>query len=230
MTVAAVILAVSLETALADAAGVPRVRRIADAAWSGGALPMIVVAPDTDGTAGAALNGAPVTMVTPAPMEHGPVAHIVRGMEFAADEVSGTSAALIWPARLCWVGPETVTSLIEAHGIHPEALLRPSFRGEAGWPALVPMDALAELRVLSSKATPEELLGLLVAGGALALRTIDLGDPGSVIDGSTAREELPPYDGPAEPAGTHEWGAAMASVSDEAPLAGPTRADTPAGS
>ena len=37
MTVAAVILAASPESALADADGVPRVRRIVDSAWSGGA-------------------------------------------------------------------------------------------------------------------------------------------------------------------------------------------------
>ena len=45
MTVAAVILAASVESALGDAAGVARVRRIADAAWAGGATPIVVVSP-----------------------------------------------------------------------------------------------------------------------------------------------------------------------------------------
>ncbi|MES2209012.1 MAG: NTP transferase domain-containing protein [Chloroflexota bacterium] len=227
MTVAAVILAVSLETALADAAGVSRVRRIADAAWSGGALPIVVVAPDPQGLVAAALSGAPVTLAAPAPMDGGPVAHIGRGMEIAAHEVTGTTAVLIWPARLCWVGPETITSLVEAHGPYPRALLRPSFHGEPGWPVLLPLEALDALRELPATATPDELLGGLVAAGAVATQNIDLGDPGTVIDGATARADLPPYEGPAEPAGGHEWGAALASMPDDAPLEPPTRADSP---
>jgi hypothetical protein len=53
---------------------------------------------------------------------------------------------------------------------------------------------------------------------------LDLGDPGTVIDGATAREDLPPYDGPAGPAGAHapEWGAPAAATPDEAPVAGPS--------
>ncbi len=224
MTVAAVILAVSPETALADAGGVPRVRRIADAAWSGGAMPIVVIAPDQDGRMATALAGAPVTLGAPAAMEGGPVAHIARGADIAAGEVGETSAALIWPARLCWVGPETITSLVEAHGSDPGAILRPTYRAELGWPALVPMNALAELRTLSSGAMPEELLALLVAGGRHALKAIDLGDPGSVIDGTTAREDLPPYEGPAESGGAREWGAPLAAMPDDTPLEGPARA------
>ena len=134
MTVAAVILAASVESALADAGGVPRIRRIADAAWAGGAMPVIVVAPDPEGTVAAALAGAEVKLATPAPVEHGPVGQIVRGIDVAASTVTETTAALIWPARLCWAGPETAGSLIEAHGIDRKSLLRPTYRDEAGWP------------------------------------------------------------------------------------------------
>ena len=49
MTVAAVILAACPESALADADGLSAVRRIADAAWSGGATPVVVVSSDPDG-------------------------------------------------------------------------------------------------------------------------------------------------------------------------------------
>ncbi len=229
MTVAAVILAASADSALADAGGVARVRRIADAAWAGGAMPIIVVASDPDGQVAAALAGAPVTLAAPAPNEGGPVAQIARGVGLAMGEVAGTDAALIWPARLCWAGPETVTSLIEAHGVDPDTLLRPIYRDDAGWPALLPVGSLAALRSLAPTAMPDELLASLVARGSIALRTIDLGDPGTVIDGATRHEELPPYDGPAEPAGAHahEWGAPMAASSDDAPVAGPAiaRAD-----
>ena len=60
VTVAAVILAASVEAALADGDGVPRIRRIADTAWAGGAMPIIVVSPDPDGTVAKALTGAPM--------------------------------------------------------------------------------------------------------------------------------------------------------------------------
>jgi len=227
VTVAAVILAASTESALADAAGVARVRRIADAAWAGGATPIVVVvAADPDGLVAAALAGAPVTLAGPAPHEGGPVAQIARGIDLAVAEVTGTEAALIWPARLCWAGPETVTSLIEAHGIEREALLRPTYRDEAGWPALLPVAALDAFRALPSTAMPGDLLAELASSGAVAARTFDLGDPGTVIDGATPRDELPPYDGPSEPAAphAHEWGAVAAATSDEAPLSGPALA------
>jgi hypothetical protein len=73
---------------------------------------------------------------------------------------------------------------------------------------------------------PDGLLAALAAGGAVAARTIDLGDPGTVIDGATPRDELPPYEGPAEPAAphAHEWGAAVAATPEEAPLRGPALA------
>lgn len=222
MTVAAVILAATVDSALADAAGVPRVRRIADAAWSGGAMPIIVVAPDPDGAVAAALAGTEATLTAPVDPALGPVGQIARGIDVAASLVTGTTAAIIWPARLCWIGPETVTSLVEAHGAHPEALLRPTFRGETGWPALLPLEALPVFRALPTTAMPDELVEAIAPTATLEARRIDLGDPGTVMDGSVPREDLPPYDGPAEPAGehTHEWGEAVAATADESPMRG----------
>ena len=49
MTVAAVILAASPDSALADADGQPAARRIAEAAWSGGAIPVVLVSFDPEG-------------------------------------------------------------------------------------------------------------------------------------------------------------------------------------
>jgi hypothetical protein len=227
VTVAAVILAASAESALADAAGVPRVRRIADAAWAGGATPIVIVAADPDGRVAAALAGAPVTLAEPAPHEGGPVAQIARGVDVAIGESSGTDAAVIWPARFCWAGPETATSLIEAHGMDPDALLRPAWHGEAGWPLLLPIALLPAFRILPATGMPDDLVDALIASGAVA-RTRDLGDPGTVIDGGTSRDQLPPYEGPTPPplARAHEWGSAAAATADDAPLAGPTLAVT----
>ncbi len=224
MTVAAVILAASAESALADVEGLPRVRRLVDVAWSGGATPIVVVAPDPDGSVTAALREAPVTLAEPAPVDGGPVAQIARGVDVALGITHETDAALVWPARMIWVGPETITSLIEAHGTSPAAILRPIFESEAGWPVLVPTAELGRLRTLPADRMPAELVDDLVASGVPEVR-IDLGDPGSIHDAAVARAELPPYVGPPEPAAghTHEWGEELAD-SDQGPLAGPGHA------
>ena len=117
MTVAAVILSATAEGAVADTLGQPRVRRLVDIAWSGGALPVVVRRrPTTTARSPRRSSGARRSIGTPAAPEAGPAGQMVRGAELALAEVRETSAVLIWPARMTWVGPETVTSLIEAHG------------------------------------------------------------------------------------------------------------------
>lgn len=228
MTVAAVILAASPESALADAEGQPRVRRLVDAAWSGGAVPVIVVAPDPAGTVAAALLGAPATLVAPVPFEGGPVGQIAHGIDAARAEVNGTDAVLIWPVRMAWVDPETITSLIEAHGVRPGSLLRPAYDDAPGWPALLPTEHLETFRGLSPTRMPDDLLADAVAAGIPEER-LDLGDPGTTSDGSVPRTDLPPYDGPPQPASghAHEWGAAAAQAAEETPLDGPGLAPYP---
>jgi CTP:molybdopterin cytidylyltransferase MocA len=222
VTVAAVILAATPDSALADADGLPSVRRIADVAWSGGAVPIVVVALDPDGAVATALAGAPVTLAEPAPLDRGPAAQIGRGIEVAVGTVRGTHAALVWPARMTWVGPETVTSLIEAHGPDLGSVLRPAFQGEVGWPALVPASLLAAVLATPPDRMPDDVL----AGLAAEQRSIELGDPGTIHDRSTPRSSLPPYEGPPEPAGghVHEWGAGVADDPEDAPLTGPALA------
>ena len=222
MTVAAIILAASPESALADADGQPAVRRIVDAAWAGGAVPLIVVSPDPDGSVATALVGAAATLVPPGSLEGGPVGQIGRGFDAARAEITDTDGALLWPAQMPWVDPETVTSLIEASGVDRGMLLRPSFDGEPGWPVLLPVDHLDAFRSLPPDRTPPDLVADAIAGG-LPVRLIDAGDPGSVIDGSTLRRDLPPYEGPPQPAGghVHEWGVASVGGLDDVPLEGP---------
>ena len=48
MTVAAIVLVPDTAVALADADGDPAIRRIVHAAWSGGALPIVIVTDDPD--------------------------------------------------------------------------------------------------------------------------------------------------------------------------------------
>lgn len=211
MTVAAVILSASAEGALTDTLGQPRVRRLADLAWSGGALPVMVLSPDPDGSVAAALAGSEAVYGSPAPPETGPVGQMLRGAELAVGEVRDTTAVLLWPARMTWVGPETITSLIEAHGAYPKTVLRPAWQGEPGWPVLVPLDDLTALRAIAPDRMPPAVIEELV--GTVPSRTLEVGDPGVVHDADTSPEDLPTYEGPPEPlaAHTHEWGADVAA-------------------
>jgi CTP:molybdopterin cytidylyltransferase MocA len=225
MTVAAIILSASHEGAVADADGLPSVRRIADLAWSGGAVPIVVVSSDPDGAVASALTGAPVTLAEPAPFEHGPKGQMARGVDVALDEVRDLTGALIWPARMVWVGPETVTSLIEAHGTSSGAVLRPDYDDEAGWPVLVPASAFDALRAVAPDRMPPFVIDDIIASG-IPQRHLALGDPGVTHDRETARADLPPYVGPIDPpAGhVHEWGAQVADQADDGPLEGPSLA------
>jgi molybdenum cofactor cytidylyltransferase len=231
VTVGAVVLAASPESALADADGSPAVRRIADAAWAGGATPIVVVSFDPDGSVAAALAGAAVTLAEPAPPEQGPAAQMARGADVARAEIVETDAVLLWPARMTWVGPETVTSMIELHGTSPGVLLRPTWEGDPGWPVLLPLTALPALRAVAADRMPPLVVDDLIAAG-IADRLVALGDPGVAIDRTTPREDLPPYIGPEEPVvgHVHEWGAAQAESPDDGPLEGPALAPyAPAG-
>jgi CTP:molybdopterin cytidylyltransferase MocA len=226
VTVAAVILAASPESALADADGVPRVRRIVDSAWSGGALPVVVVSFDPDGAIAAALAGAAVTLAEPVPKPEGvPVAQIRRGIQVARDTVREVDAAFVWPARMGWVSPETVTSMIEAHGVDRRTILRPTYDDEDGWPVLIPTTHIGKLDDVEPDRMPNDIVADVIAAGAPA-RSIPLGDPGTTHDGSVPRDQLPPYSGPTEPAAphTHEWGAALDDAAEETPLEGPALA------
>jgi CTP:molybdopterin cytidylyltransferase MocA len=228
MTVAAVILAAAPAAALADADGTPVVRRLADVAWAGGATPVVVVANDPDGQVGAALTNAEVTLAEAAPGDAGPVAQIVRGVEIAASLIAETTAALLWPARMAWVDAETVTSLLAAHGVDRSTVIRPVYGGEPGWPVLLPTAHLDALRGLGAGRTPADLVDDLAARG-VPIHEVETGDPGAVFDISTPRPELPPFDGPPEPAEghVHEWGDGIGEHPDDAPVEGPARVALP---
>jgi CTP:molybdopterin cytidylyltransferase MocA len=226
MTVAAVVLfARGAEAALADAAGRPVVRRIVEAAWAGGATPIVVMCADPDGSVAAALAGSGAVLAQPAPPEHGPVGQIVRGINVARERVTETEGALVWPGRMAWVDAETITSLIEASGAHRGAALRPRYERDLGWPTFIPVDGLDAFAALPRSSMPDELLTQLEATGVL-LVPIDTGDPGTRHDISTPINELPEYIGPPEPVAGHapEWGASAADLPDDAPLEGPSLA------
>ncbi len=214
MTVAAVILAATDEDALAPTEGQPRVRRLVDIAWAGGALPVIVVSPDPDGAVARALAGSEAVLAQPAGTEGGPLGQIRRGTEAAGAEVRDLGAILVWPSSMTWVGAETVTSLIEAHGVDRDLVLLPTWQGQTGWPVLIPLTRLTELEGTTPDRPPSLVIGDLIE--RVPSRALDLGDPGVLHDVGTARSDLPPYEGPPDPpAGhTHEWGDDVVAEAD----------------
>ena len=229
MTVAAVVLAASPASALADADGTPAVRRIADAAWAGGATPVVVVAADTDGAVAASLATAEVTLLEPGPLDGGPDGQIAHGIAGAARLVGATTAALVWPTRFAWADAETVTTLIAAHGeLDPEAALVPVYGDAAGFPVLVPLSALPAIQALSPDQAPAEFASDLATAGVPVVFVIT-GDPGATHDLSVPRTALPPFDGPPRPDDgvEREWGSPAADQPDDAPPAGPTRLANP---
>lgn len=207
MTVGAVVVPARIEEALADAGGRIAVRRIVDSAWAGGALPIIVVSvDDADARVTSALTGSPATLVDPRGRS-GAVAYRL-GAQAALDSVQETRAVLLWPGRMTWIDPETVTSLIEAHGRAPDQVIRPQRAGQAGWPVLVPVGRIEEVLGESG------VVGLDDRLAETASDTLELGDPGSVLGNEVAIDELPDYAGPPEPVGgpPPEWGAAAAET------------------
>ena len=205
MTVGAVIVPDGVSEALADATGRAAVRSIADSARARGALPNIVVASDPDRHTAEVLDGSPAVVLEPGKASE--VQTYQLGAETAVATVQETSAVLLWPGRMTWADPETVTSLIEAHGRAPDEITRPRRAGESGWPVLVPA---ARIEPLLS--VPGGSLGAALAGAAAA--TVELGDPGSVLGAEVPLDELPDYAGPPEPVGgpPPEWGAAAAET------------------
>ncbi len=221
LTVAAVILAASETSALADADGTPAVRRIADTAWAGGATPMLVCVHDPKGRASAALATSEVTIVAPVPAALGPAAQIANGIESALWLVGRTSAALVWPARHVWADAETITTLIAGHGERPDAVVVPAYGGIAGFPLLVPVAALPAVRALTPDRMPADLHTELAAAGWEVV-LLETGDPGVAYDIGTARTALPGFDGPPQPLDEQDrdWGAALGNLADDEPVTG----------
>jgi CTP:molybdopterin cytidylyltransferase MocA len=217
MTVAAVILVPDPPAALALADGEPALRRLAQAAWSGGALPTIVVTPMFPEELSVAVAELGLTLTSPEADEPHGIAWFVTGMRAAIAAVAETSAALLWPFRFVWVDPETVTSLVEAHGAAVGSIVRPAYAGKPGFPILIPVALVERLAALAGQ-HGEEAVQSLVADG-VPIRQIELGDPGIVLDMATPRGDLPRYQGPPEPAGgpPPDWNSALAAQAGDPP-------------
>lgn len=211
MTVAAIVLVPDVAAALTDVDGEPAIRRLVHAAWAGGALPIVAVAAVPSGELGGELADLPAAVANPDPGVEPGSAWFVAGLSAAVAAVTETTAGLMWPFRYAWVDPETVTSLVEAHGADPATIVRPAFAGQPGFPILVPASLLPRIAAKTGLHGREAVAELVAEG--VPLRLVELGDPGISHDIGTPRAELPGYQGPAGPAGgpPPEWNAALAA-------------------
>ena len=197
MTVAAIVIVPNSAAALALSEGEPVIRRLVQSAWAGGALPIVVVCPDADDEFERALAELQVVSTRPDPSAPHGIGWFAGGQQAAAAAVVETTASLLWPFRFSWVDPETVTSLIEAHGAAPDTIIRPTYGGQVGFPILVPNSLTERLKAMS-RLHGEEAIEALIAAGFASLN-VELGDPGIVHDGATPRSGLPDYQGPPAP-------------------------------
>jgi CTP:molybdopterin cytidylyltransferase MocA len=217
LTVAAIVLAPDALAALTDVDGEPAIRRVVHAAWSGGALPIVIVVEDTEGKVADAVAGLTVTLTQPGPDEPRGIAWFVHGQRAALAAVTETTAGLLWPFRYAWVDPETVTSLVEAHGATPGEIVRPAWSAQPGFPVLLPAVLADQLAARIALHGGEAVAALVAAG--VPHRVLELGDPGIVHDISTSRSALPDYQGPPQPAGgpPPEWNAELAARAQNSP-------------
>jgi CTP:molybdopterin cytidylyltransferase MocA len=203
---------------MADADGEPALRRVVRSAWAGGAMPVVAVIASATAQVSAILADLPVALVV-AEAGSGPgIAWFALGLRTATVAVTEATAGLLWPCRYAWVDPETVTSLLEAHGADQDQVCRAAFAGQPGFPILIPAALEPRLAAMTGLHGEEAIEGLIFEG--VEQRILEMGDPGIVNDLATPRSSLPPYQGPSGPAGgpPPQWNAelaASAQVSDD---------------
>jgi len=113
----------------------PELSRLVEAAWSGGAHPILI-------SGLAAGESAPTLSRATASAEFAAVA------ADAFSEVAGTTAIITLPLSHAGVDPETITALIAAHGRQGEQVLIASRNGEAGPIRLTPIAQVGSSEIL----------------------------------------------------------------------------------
>lgn len=128
MTVAALI--VASDTSLVSGRPSPALTRLIEAAWSGGANPILIAGLAEE------VDLAPLAMRTKANTPQAAGAEALR-------LVGGTTALLSLPVTHAGIDPETITALITAHARTPEASLHAAHNGAAGPVRLTPLALLS---------------------------------------------------------------------------------------
>jgi hypothetical protein len=113
----------------------PEISRLVEAAWSGGAHP-ILISGLTTGEVAPTLSRATLSG------EHAAVAADAFG------EVAGTTAVITLPLSHAGVDPETITALIAGHGRQSAQVLVAARNGEAGPIRLTPIENSGATEIL----------------------------------------------------------------------------------
>ena len=225
MTVAAVVLAASPASALADADGTPGIRRIADTAWAGGATPVVVCSFDPDGGVAAALANAEVD------------ARRAGGSRARARSArSSTAIEAARPARRRdrrrprLAGPPGLGRRGDRHPAHRRPTARtappssgPAYRRRGRLPGAAPGRAPRGVRRPGRRTGCPASCSTTSRRRASRSRSSRRATRAPPTTSRSPRADLPPYEGPPVPADAHEheWGAAAADVPDEEPPTGP---------
>jgi len=113
----------------------PELSRLVEAAWSGGAHPILISGLTSDESA-------------PTLSRATPSAEFAAVAADALGEVAGTTAVITLPLSHAGVDPETITALIAAHGRQGEQVLIASRNGEAGPIRLTPIAQVGSSEIL----------------------------------------------------------------------------------
>lgn len=106
----------------------PELSRLVEAAWSGGAHPILI-------------SGLATGEVAPTLSRATPSAEFSAVAADALGEVAGTTAVISLPLTHAGVDPETITALIAGHGRQGEAVLVASRNGQTGPIRLTPLQS-----------------------------------------------------------------------------------------
>jgi hypothetical protein len=113
----------------------PELSRLVEAAWSGGAHPILI-------------SGLASDEVAPTLSRATPSAEFVAVAADAFGEVAGTTAVITLPLSHAGVDPETITALIAGHGRNGEQVLVAARNGEAGPIHLTPIEHVGSTEIL----------------------------------------------------------------------------------
>ena len=105
----------------------PELSRLVEAAWSGGANPILI-------------SGLAPSEVAPTLSRATPSGAFAAVVSDALGEVAGTTAVIALPLSHAGVDPETITSLIAGHGRQGEQVLIAARNAEAGPIRLTPIN------------------------------------------------------------------------------------------
>ena len=162
--VAAIVLAAGRSTRmgaqnklLADIAGTPMVRRVAEAVLASKARPVLVVTGHQAAEVGAAVSGLDVTLVANPDYATGLASSLKAGIRAVPN---GCDGALVLLGDMPRIAPEHLDRLIDALAAAPESIVVPVHEGRQGNPVLWPRRYFSELLQLEGDAGARRLIAV----------------------------------------------------------------------